>query len=873
MDQKEQSCRKHDFFVLPASEAFMRTCLSCGLVEDVQLSQQKEEVDPWEGWLTANMQPLSWPHSVEYFDAREDLLGDEEVYSYRPNVQTSFRNEAQREKNPYVYSGLPKGSCIRLLELSPGNRLEILSGRLFEVWWEQETYPPYSALSYTWADEHGDTSLSNLIFLNEEQKVLRITRNCDRALRSLRHKTKSKLLWVDSICIDQSSPSERSHQVGLMKSIYSKATTVHSYVGETVCGDDSTGTEAMTLLNDLQVNGISDILSPSKTSNISILNKFFARPYFARLWVVQELLLAQSLTIDCGEVSLKVTNESISQLYERGVKVPSWIRFAGKASSNTEQNPLDLRDLLAATSVCRVTDLRDKIFGLLGLISNVQASELSPDYELMVREVYIGVATYLMQESHCCDLIQHANPYWVRRWFWNEPQYCINAYGTPSWVPLWDTDVPLQASQGVSRHIKQIELDSERFLNAETLANYCTIRSIDGWPHDKNSSCDRAVKCCKMVDFKSGFLATRIETVLRLDSSFELVLSVLLELDGLEDGEYFTGFWDLKDGIKLAIRSFAWALKCTVSHENVHLIRVEGCTTLFLAKQTSDSRKYHLIGSCVAAIVCQTRASSPAEMLKSDELHHYLRFKPLTIEMIQFMAKWSNQVLELARSDPEDKKQILPIEDQSSQYVSSDKPEMSRPSWRSWTPFLALQTRQTLEDNLELQKQLPNLVDFWHKSHVLHTTVRHWTKSIFQVTHHGVMLEYRFPYDMIRVLEDHLGKSLALGEAFGTIAGSRPNFQSLHPLRLLLDLLAGPEVAWSGDELLGYPRGLTGLYEDFDRLLLALDKDQLFLDQAFPLNLKDKHLEYDNIKETIGWKPALEGLVRENAEAKDIYFI
>ncbi|RBQ78663.1 hypothetical protein FVER14953_13202 [Fusarium verticillioides] len=615
MDQQDHGCKKHDFRVLSASDSFMRTCLSCGLVEDFQPSQQKQRVDPWEGWLTAEIQPLSWPPCVQYSEFIEATsIETARVFSHRPKVQTSFQNEAQRERDPYVYSDLPKGSCIRLLELSPGNRLEILSGRLFEVWWEQETCPSYSALSYTWADEHGDTSPSNLIFLDKDQKVLRITRNCDRALRSLRHKTKPKLLWVDSICINQSSVSERSHQVGLMKKIYSKATTVHSYVGETAFGDDSTGTEAMSLLNDLQVNGISGLLSPGNISKISILNKFFARPYFARLWIVQELLLAQSITIHCGEVSLKVANESISQLYEQDVKVPSWVRFAGKAQSNAEQAPLGLRELLAATSACRVTDLRDKIFGLLGLISNAEASELNPDYELMVREVYIGAAAYLMQQSHCCDLIQHANPYWLKNWF----DYSIskNDYGIPSWVPLWDTDVTLQASQDISRHIEQIELDSKCLLKKEGLLDHCTLRIIEGWPHGKNLECDRAGKCCKMVDSKSGFLITRIETVLRLGSSLEPVLSVRRELREVEDCKYFTGFWYLKDGLRLAIRSFAWALKCTVPNNDVDLIRVEGCTALFLAQQTSEPGKYRLIGSCVAAaIVCQPWESSPAKML------------------------------------------------------------------------------------------------------------------------------------------------------------------------------------------------------------------------------------------------------------------
>nr|RBQ91393.1 hypothetical protein FVER53263_13202 [Fusarium verticillioides] len=630
----------------------------------------------------------------------------------------------------------------------------------------------------------------------------------------------------------------------------------------------------MTLLNEIQVDGMTGMLSHGNTSNISILNKFFARSYFARLWIVQELLLAQSITMHCGEASLTVTNESISQLYEHGVKVPSWVRFAGMASSNTEQAPLELRDLLTATSVCRVTDLRDKIFGLLGLISNVQASELSPDYELMVREVYIGIAAYLMQKGHCCDLIQHANPYWVRKWFEKDHQTCKNDYGIPSWVPLWDTDVPLQASQGIRRHIEQIELDSKHLLGEEAPFDCYTIRSIDGWPHDKNSECGIAIKCCKMVDSNSGFLSTRAETVLRLDPSFQPVFSARWVLVEKEDGEYFTGFWNLKDGLKLAIRSFAWALKCAVPNKSVHLIRVEGCAALLLAHQTPDSRKYRLLSSCVAAIVCQTRESNPAEMLNSDNLHHYLRFKPLTVEMIQFIRNWRNQIFELTASDPEDKDHLSSIGGQSCHYSSRDKPQTSHSSWRNWIPFLTMEAREMLEDDPELQQQLSNLVEFWHKAHKLHTAVRDWTKSALEVSDHvRIKWWYQFPANVKKVLEGLLQKSRKLGVAFETITGSRPILQNQRPLQLLLDHLANHEVKWTKGELLGYPGGLKVFFEDYDSVVRASDEDQLFLDQAFPLYLKDIHPEYGSMRETIELKPVLEGLVRENTEAKDIYFI
>ncbi|KAH7230523.1 heterokaryon incompatibility protein-domain-containing protein [Fusarium redolens] len=796
MDQQEQSCKKHDFFMQSTREAFMRTCLSCGFVEELQLSQGKRKVDPWQGWLSAKIQPLSWPPCIKY-------SGTLQVYSYRPNMQTSLQSQPQMDRNPYIYRDLPKTSCIRLLEPLQGYRLDALSGRLFEVRWEQETCPSYSALSYTWADDKGDISPSNLIFLDEEQRVLRITRNCDRALRGLRQKNKSSLLWVDSICINQSSASERSHQVGLMKTIYSKATTVHAYVGEKECREDLTGTEAITLLKEIQGNGISSMLS-GETSNIAILNNFFSRSYFARLWIVQELLLSQSITFHCGEVSLPVSNQSISQLYEQGIKVPSWVRFAGKAKSNTERTPMDLKDLLIATSVCRVTDLRDKVFGLLGLVSDVQASDLSPDYELM------HIDPHRNQES---------------------------LYGMPSWVPMWNTDMPLQGSENISRHIQQIELDCKRLPTYDSRVDNFTIRAIDGWSHDKISDCNNRGKLCKTVHSGSGFLASNIQTIPQTRTA-----------NGLEDNKYITTFWHLKGNIKIAVRRYrrpfwdARPLGCA------HLIRVDGCALLFLACKTSDSLQYRLDSSCVAAIVCHIREPSPGGILKFDDLRRFSQFIPLTLEMVQFIAKWRNAVLTIASSDPADREHPPSIEDQSCHHSSLNEQEIYRPTWRSWGPFLALETWHMSENDIELQRQLPSLAEFWDKAHILHTWVRKWTMSALNLR------KYRFTvlrhsnglYPLERALRDCLGMSNALAGTFESIIGNNFTLQSFRLLEQLVDALTNPWHECVGSNLLGYQGTIEA---------------------------KDIHPEYSHIKQTMEWKKVLTGLVRTDTEIEYVSFI
>ncbi|KAF4436038.1 hypothetical protein FACUT_6729 [Fusarium acutatum] len=366
------------------------------------------------------------------------------------------------------------------------------------------------------------------------------------------------------------------------------------------------------------------MLSSTKTRSIAILNQFFSRSYFARLWIVQELLLARSIKIHCGEASIHVSNESIAQLYEQGVKVPSWVRYAGKVQLNAGRPHMDLKNLLVATSVCQVTDLRDKIFGLLGLVTDIQASDLSPDYDLMIREVYIGVAAYLMENYQSYDLIQ----------LLTKNSSIAYSYGIPSWVPMWDRVALLHGSQDLCAHIQRIELDCRRLLARERGVKYVAIRTIDGWPHDGKSDCKGARIRCKAVHSGSGFLATNIETVicLKSDPVFDRFQSG--SAGGLEGNEYTTSIYHVKGDIEVAIRTFRY-----LTFRSAHLIRVEGCASLFLADTTSDSLQYRLIAPCVAAIVCRTKEPSPVQSLQFEDLHRLSQFTPLTLEMVQFMAE------------------------------------------------------------------------------------------------------------------------------------------------------------------------------------------------------------------------------------------
>ncbi|KAI0182979.1 heterokaryon incompatibility, partial [Xylaria flabelliformis] len=83
----------------------------------------------------------------------------------------------------------------------------------------------YKALSYTWADEEGNSDRCEVLYLGAYQDCLPITRNCYRVLRRFRE-LRSVTVCVGAICINQDNNKERSHQVNIMREIYSKAESV-----------------------------------------------------------------------------------------------------------------------------------------------------------------------------------------------------------------------------------------------------------------------------------------------------------------------------------------------------------------------------------------------------------------------------------------------------------------------------------------------------------------------------------------------------------------------------------------------------------------------------------------------------------------------
>lgn len=122
----------------------------------------------------------------------------------------------------YEHSDIMSDRSFRILQVyGNGEHDSPIHCDLVERSLDAET-PTYEAISYCW----GGQKPTQTIFCADRR--LRITRNCESALRHFRpaSQSQSRLLWVDSICINQSNMPERSNQVRLMGEIYKGASRV-----------------------------------------------------------------------------------------------------------------------------------------------------------------------------------------------------------------------------------------------------------------------------------------------------------------------------------------------------------------------------------------------------------------------------------------------------------------------------------------------------------------------------------------------------------------------------------------------------------------------------------------------------------------------
>lgn len=277
------------------------------------------------------------------------------------------------------------------------------------------------------------------------------------ALYYLRHQGTAQTLWIDAISINQKDEAEKAVQVRQMGNIYSQAANVLAWLGLHSDKNIDEAINDMFLLHlriplsvrlgppikfpltedeykDLTertsrwVEIATQLLRRHPRSPHSMALIFFDCTYWSRLWIIQEVLLAQKLVICCGtkRFPLEIYRELrplMQYLHTMAQSEPpllpkdftlgiDWqkieMAFVTNPAANFEKLPkkhidkvgvqqdYDLKGLLNIGLQANSSLPRDRLYGLLGVL---KSPNMPADYEKPMFDIFTDAApTYQAQE-------------------------------------------------------------------------------------------------------------------------------------------------------------------------------------------------------------------------------------------------------------------------------------------------------------------------------------------------------------------------------------------------------------------------------------------------------------------------------------------
>ena len=167
------------------------------------------------------------------------------------------------------------------------------------------------------------------------------------------------------------------------------------------------------------------------------LARIFDRPWFRRVWVIQETVMAARALVYCG--NFVVAWDDLARACRCQIRQQSLRRGHNALESidNTRWQRIkggnDIYDILFMSYRFQCTDPRDKIYAVMGLANHSQQDEKLPvDYEDGIEEIYHRSAVDTMLSNRSLDLLQCVVHHTV-------------VSNLPSWVPDWRSEPLIQS--------------------------------------------------------------------------------------------------------------------------------------------------------------------------------------------------------------------------------------------------------------------------------------------------------------------------------------------------------------------------------------------------------------------------------------------
>lgn len=401
--------------------------------------------------------------SSSFTDRRSSAVGS--LYSLLASqthgLQMQVANNSEAGCSTFQYLPLLQrngqttgGPNIRLIELQPGHASQRIQCYMRET--PLSNGGVYEAVSYCWGDPEDQTG----IICNG--KLLYIPRNLDEALHGLRYKDRSRLLWADAICINQSDTAERGSQVQLMRTIYSGARRTIIWLGRVRDRHDQGISVFAKFSVKIGLAGLRFRLDPSNYPKIAVVDtrtlksrillpfssEFYLalicmlrRPWFQRAWVVQEVTVSRKATIlwDYIEYDWDDLVQALKYMSTVQFQLAFIVSLQHIAAIENERiryrnGSNNLLGVLLRHQRCLATDPRDKVYSFCGLINTSSAERsVRVSYTNNTSSVYRDLAIKVLQHEQTLDILSRP------------PLPVVSKLAAlPSWVPDWSIHTSLE---------------------------------------------------------------------------------------------------------------------------------------------------------------------------------------------------------------------------------------------------------------------------------------------------------------------------------------------------------------------------------------------------------------------------------------------
>jgi hypothetical protein len=356
--------------------------------------------------------------------------------------------------------------------------------------------------------------------------------------RRVRPGSDPQLFWIDAICVNQDDIQECTEQVKGMRGLYEAATCVRIWLGDKLVAPDGSALQLPEMLTSradqllgrvrlaelghmpvvlaffvqaLRNSHLAEETKPEDSSDTPeigypllkspeylILAAFFKQPWFDRVWVVQEAVMARESNITVGDLELdwEPFSKAVHNLHASAICRPysMRLRMIGRLSEVTlpgiatspalficniqrlASSAKHLFTLLINSRTRKATKPVDHVFGLLGMAEEMVDDALTSNIRTLRVELlavdYAKPVSQVFMETTWFIILSHKTLVPLTLAELTDDNANLNC---PSWVPVWSQrrkTTPLYAEIFNAAFGQKIKLSSIGTLDTLCVSGY-----------------------------------------------------------------------------------------------------------------------------------------------------------------------------------------------------------------------------------------------------------------------------------------------------------------------------------------------------------------------------------------------------------------